>query len=116
MGGQSYSYVYYDSNGYGLFNGTANDDGGGFSNVKMRGDYSYDLSEYDGIVIDVASQDSRTYKFDLEDSTWRFWSVGWHALFEVEGGMNQQTIYIPFSNFNPRWLGITMWPYSYSLF
>ena len=44
MGGQSYSYVNYDSNGFGLFNGTANDDGGGFRNVKMRGDYLFDLS------------------------------------------------------------------------
>ena len=58
MGGESYSYITYDSNNYGLFNGTASEDGvvgGGFSNAKMSGDYLFDLSQYDGIVIDVAS-------------------------------------------------------------
>ena len=37
-------------------------------------------------------------------------------MFEVEGGMNHQTIYIPFDNFNPRWGGFSLWHYKYSLF
>ena len=55
MGGKSYSYVFYHENNYALFNGTSSDDGGGFSYVKKLGEYTYDLSEYEGIVIDVAS-------------------------------------------------------------
>ena len=58
MGGESYSYINYDSNGYGVFKGEASVDGvigGGFSNAKLKGDYLHDLSEYDGIVVNVAS-------------------------------------------------------------
>ena len=66
MGGKSQSYVEYE-NTYGKFYGTANSDGGGFSSVRTT-DYSQsswkrfedmetiaDLSQYDGIVLDVAS-------------------------------------------------------------
>ena len=66
MGGAPYSYIEYQ-NGYGKFYGTASSDGGGFSKVGQI-DYSnngwqefsdmntiYDLSEYDGLVIEVAS-------------------------------------------------------------
>ena len=38
MGGKSYSYATYD-NACGVFNGTANDDGGGFSIIRKNGDY-----------------------------------------------------------------------------
>ena len=110
MGGKSYSYINYEStasgifpNGYGKFNGTSSSDGGGFSlisnidygpedsndgsNTKM---YEYeklfDLSEYDGLLINVASQDPRTYKVLLTDTRWRFPSfIYWEGLFETKG-------------------------------
>ena len=82
MGGQSYSYSDYEStsstnfpNGYGKFYGTASSDGGGFNILSNRNlgpeedrededrprtrmyeyDELYDLSEYDGLMIKVAS-------------------------------------------------------------
>ena len=60
MGGKSYSYVNYES-GYGKFNGTASKKGytfagGGFSVCRTpRDKYKFDLSQYDGLVFDVAS-------------------------------------------------------------
>ena len=74
-----------------------------------------DLSEYDGIVIDVASEDARTYKFDLADSTWRWPQSGWEAMYEVPGGMEQTTIYIPFSSFKPSFIGFSTWWFKYSI-
>ena len=47
----------------------------------------YDLSEYDGFVVDVAAKDDMTMKLILSDTTERFPSVVvWEALFEVKGG------------------------------
>jgi hypothetical protein len=61
MGGQSYSYSQYDQS-VGLFNGTAVEEGGGFSLISTTMSTSFnelpvlwDLSDYDGLVIDVAS-------------------------------------------------------------
>ena len=61
MGGRSYSYTDYDkTSNSGKFYGTATDKGdtwagGGFSIVSKNGDYSYDLSEYTGLAVEVAS-------------------------------------------------------------
>ena len=87
----------------GLFNGTAVEEGGGFSMINTY-DYSsaegrtnmyelpvmWDLSEYDGFVVDVAAKDDMTMKLLLNDQTWRWpgWLV-WEALFEVKGGFQQ---------------------------
>ena len=66
MGGGSYSYVCYE-NGYGVFNGTAVSEAGGFSNTGTidfsenswygdRGSFeSQNWKDYDGVVVDVAS-------------------------------------------------------------
>ena len=97
MGGQSYSYVQYED-GYGVFNGTAVSDGGGFSNTGTtdypdggwRGEQSLERQnwrKYDGLVIDVASLDARTYKFVLEDNRWRFPWISWESPFTVSAGM-----------------------------
>ena len=45
-----------------------------------------DLSGYDGLVIEVSSQDPRTFKFDLTDDRWRFVLSAWEAMYEVPGG------------------------------
>ena len=97
MGGKSYSYVDLE-NGYGKFYGIASSDGGGFSAVGTV-DYSQDswqeydqmkvikdLSGYDGLVIEVSSQDPRTFKFDLTDDRRRFVPSAWEAMYEVPGG------------------------------
>ena len=76
----------------------------------------YDLSAYDGLVINVASQDARTFKFDLTDDTWRFPPTAWEAMYEVPGGMQQTTVYIPFSSFKPRIIGFSTWWYKWNPF
>ena len=89
MGGQS--YVNYDkTSNFGNFSGQATTEGGGgFNLLNKNGEYSYDLSEYTGIVLDIASKEARTFGFCLEDSTWRIPSwIFWQATFEVKGGMN----------------------------
>ena len=61
MGGRSYSYADYDkTSSSGKFHGIAKEKGdtifgGGFSVVRKNGDYSYDLSEYTGLAVEVAS-------------------------------------------------------------
>ena len=139
MGGASYSYINYESTtstgfptGYGKFYGTASSVGGGFSLISNHdmgpesgrsGDDNkrlemyeypklYDLSEYDGLMINVASQDPRTYKVLLTDTTWRWPSfIYWEGLFETKGNFEVEQIYIPFSNFYPTFGGFSMWPY-----
>ena len=131
MGGQSYSYSDYESttstnfpNGYGKFYGTASSDGGGFSILSNRNlgptedrededrprtrmyeyDELYDLSEYDGLMINVASKDPRTYKVLLTDTRFRVpFFIYWEGLFETKGDFEEEQIYIPFSNFYPTW-------------
>ena len=71
MGGKSYSEVELE-NGYAKFHGTASSDGGGFSNVRYNDEFSFDLSEYEGLVFDVASQDPRPFQFSIGDDTWRW--------------------------------------------
>ena len=68
-----------------------------------------DLSGYDGLVIDVSSQDPRTFKFDLTDDRWRFVLSAWEAMYEVPGGFQQTTIYVPFHSFRPRIIGFSTW-------
>ena len=93
MGGQSYSYVNYE-NGYGVFNGTAVSEGGGFSNTGttnypdggFKGEESMERQNWrkqDGLVIEVASLDTRTYKFNLNDNRWRFPPINWESEFTV---------------------------------
>merc|ERR1719198_52828 len=130
--GGSYSYSQFDK-GVGLFNGTAVAKDGGFSLVSTRESrdpddpkntrdderlkmYQYpaiwDLSEYDGIMIDVASKDKMTMKLLLTDTRWRWPSfIYWEGLYETKGGFEQEQIYIPFSNFYPTAFGLSMWPY-----
>ena len=116
MGGASYSYVELE-NDYGKFYGTASSDGGGFSGVgttdfsqeTWKNEIISDLSGYDGFVINVASEDARTFKFDLSDDRWRFFRCSWDAFYEVPGGMEQTTIYVPFHSFQPRVIGFSVW-------
>ena len=49
--------------------------------------FMWDLSEYDGFVVDVASKDDMTMKLLLSDTTWRWPGfIVWEGLFEVKGG------------------------------
>ena len=89
MGGQSYSYTNYDSNGFGVFNGNAVGDGGGFSYVlhtPIEG--TLDAEGYDGIVLRVSSEDNRIYQVRIKDNNWRLFSVSWRGSFEVEAGLS----------------------------
>ena len=54
-----------------------------------------DLSEYDGLVFDVASQDLRSLSFNFVDNHSNRWLIDWildgnswwTAIFDVPGGM-----------------------------
>ena len=48
-------------------------------------------------------------KFDLSDDRWRFSRCSWDAFYEVPGGMEQTTIYVPFHSFQPRVIGFSVW-------
>ena len=72
-------------------------------------DSMLDLSGYDGLVINVASKDARTYKFDLSDQRWRFPLTAWEAIYEVPGGFEETNVYIPFHSFLPRFIGFSTW-------
>merc|ERR1711924_252291 len=74
----------------------------------------YDLSEYDGLKITVASQDPRTYKLLLTDTRWRWPSfIYWEGLFYTVGNFEEEELYIPFKLFYPTFGGLSMWPYEY---
>ena len=45
----------------------------------------------------------------LYDSTRRWPNADWNFMFEVEGGMKWQTVYIPFANGLPRFRGLDCW-------
>ena len=84
MGGQSYSYATYDSAGFGVFNGTAIGDGGGFSYVQYKPESGVmDTQDNDGVVLRVSSQDNRIYNVRIKDNSWRFFSASWSKSFEV---------------------------------
>ena len=57
----------------------------------------------------MASKDPRTYKFGIYDNVRRFPNSYFEAMFEVPGGMEQTTIYVPFSSFVSRFGGFTTW-------
>ena len=77
-------------------------------------DSRWDLSEYDGIVVDVAAENDMTMKLLLNDERWRWPKfMMWEGLFEVKGGLEQQTIYVPFKNFYPTTYGFSAWPYRF---
>ena len=72
----------------------------------------WDLSEYDGIAVEVASEEAGTYKVLLTDDRFRIPSyMYWEGLFETQGGLVEETVYIPFENFYPTAFGFSMWPY-----
>ena len=118
MGGGSYSYSQFDKS-VGLFNGTAVAENGGFSLISTNTGSRFtdlpvlwDFSEYDGIVIDVASKDKMTMKVLLTDSRSRWPSfIYWEGLYETKGNYEQELIYIPFNNFYPTAFGFSQWPY-----
>ena len=66
MGGKSYSWCDLES-GYGKFYGIASSDGGGFSTCRMidEKNVAADFSGYDGLVLEVASQDPLSLSFGL---------------------------------------------------
>ena len=37
----------------------------------------------------------------------------WEGLFDVKGGFQQQEVYVPFDNFYPTAIGISMWPWKW---
>ena len=64
----------------------------------------YDLSEYDGLMINIATKNPRTYKVLLTDTRFRIPSfIFWEGIFETKGNFEEEQIYIPFSNFYPTW-------------
>ena len=123
MGGGSYSYSQFDTyqgENVGLFNGTAVAENGGFSLISTTTGSKFtdlpvkwDLSEYDGLVIDVASKDKMTMKVLLTDDRWRWPSnfIYWEGMYETKGNFEQELIYIPFDNFYPTAYGFSSWPY-----
>ena len=119
MGGKSYSWCDLE-NGYGKFYGTASSDGGGFSYCSQTNftdsDLVTDFSGYDGLAIEVASQEARTLKFTLVDDKTRFPPQVWDAYFEVPGGMQYTTIYIPFQSFLPDFIGFPTYQSKYLFF
>ena len=116
MGGQSYSYTNYDSNGYGKFYGTAVGEGGGFSLVYYRPKEGEVLSasDWDGVAVTVSSKDNYIYRVGLRDKVNRWIGVAFEKDFEVKAGLSDfQTIYIPFDDFYATWRGSSIWWYNY---
>lgn len=92
--------------GHLVFAGSTNTNGGGFSSIRAGG-LNLDLSASGGIRLKL-SADGRQYTWRLTtDATWRGRQVAYWASFKTSNGPDQ-IIDIPFSDFVPRFRGMTL--------
>ena len=86
-----------------LFSGSTNTNGGGFSSIRSRSE-ALNLSEFDGIQLELEG-DGRRYTWRLATgSSWRGIPVGYWAEFDTSAG-ESQTIRLPFDAFYPQAYG-----------
>lgn len=102
MGGQSEG-SFKSVNGILVFTGITNTNGGGFSSIRTQR-LQLDLSNHDGIRLQVKG-DGRRYSWQLQtDATWRGRRISYWADFETRAD-EWNTVDIPFSGFKPRFRG-----------
>ena len=102
MGGQSEGR-FESSNGILIFTGITNTNGGGFSSIRTA-QFTLDLSNHDGIRLQVKG-DGRRYSWQLQtNATWRGRRISYWADFETRAD-EWNTVDIPFSNFRPQFRG-----------
>ena len=88
------------------FAGSTNTLGGGFSSIRTR-PLQLDLSQYDGIRLNVRG-DGRRYTWRLTtDARWRSRKVSYWADFDTTNG-EWSTVDIPFANFIPQFRGMRL--------
>ena len=102
MGGRSQGGYAVDAGAL-AFRGSTNTNGGGFSSLRTDA-LDLDLSQADGVALDVVG-DGRRYTWRLTtDATWRGRQVAYWASFDTIAG-TPQTVKIPFERFVPRFRG-----------
>lgn len=102
MGGRSEGGFTIDD-GELRFAGRTDTDGGGFSSIRTAA-VEFDLSEYDGIRLQVRG-DGRRYTWRLTtDARWQGREIAYWADFDTQAGTSS-TVDIPFSRFVPRYRG-----------
>lgn len=107
-GGSFSSFKYIDSNSIAIFSGFLDVrtlGGAGFASQRTRGDRVWDLSNYDGILLNVKKADGKRYTFSLTDqvASHNQSTISWDCNFTA--ARDGEQIEVSWSEFKPTYRG-----------